>query len=495
MPLILEEQWIDTLGMDITTDTLYTVTVHYYDVLTYGGYKVNYPLDGDGGAERNSQADSYVADFVQNFKNVFEQEVNVWGLGPIREAPPSWDGDRIVHVVFSGWATRHPNEAIAMPLKGAPQDLGNHAIPAHPDSPDQEEILIYLNRYEAQHVATIASHEFFHTMQFNWNLHDPPYERQVDVTREGDNHFHEGQPAFAESVFDPDGIRYQYPGSYPYLEWAKQYLTDLLNKPYSELNVWKRASDEISGGYRFALYWRFLFEHYKDGTLAERMAIIKQASAERDPYYSETGASIHAPQLTHEVMNRAFAAIPGRYDAIQPDRRFDQSVADFALANYLLSDVITRPFTITDISRYDFPIYQEKDAYVQAKAYPEVSRNGYGSRPEPFHPPSLIINDQILSTYGMDFIEVDIDPFQDASRLHLQFESIPASPGTWFQVQVVTEYSVPGRTELVDVHLMNENWDYTWNEGSLDLPLQTAPPVYRNKLGIIGMAGRRPFRS
>jgi hypothetical protein len=495
--LVLEEQWRGTLGTDNNPGSgggSFTGVVHYYDILAYEDYDISYPLDSDGGVERNTAADAYVSDFFIDLRDIFETELNDWRMGPINAS--LWNPDGELHVVLSGWNSQTPFDVISRPLVGDYtlanfKTLHNTCVPAQLEGEDdvRRRTVVFLRRYPRQQLATVAAHEFYHCLQINLALKDPPYTRAgISPDAPDDNHFFEGEAQFAETVYDRDGIRYEYPGTYSYLERAEQYLEEAMNTPYSEI-----LGDDSYRGYLFALYWRFLYEQYCSGTVAEKMAIIKEAWKEREPYF-ESEASTLAPVLTRDVMNLAFQNVNGRYDDLSPEHRFDQSLADFALANYLLSDVISRPFTITDISRYDFPIYQEKDAYVQAKAYPEVSRNGYGSRPEPFHPPSLIINDQIPSTYGMDFIEVDIDPFQDVGWLHLQFESIPASPGTWFQVQVVTAYSAPGQTELVDVHLMNENWDYTWNEGALDLPLQAAPPIYRNKLSTTGMAGRRPWR-
>jgi hypothetical protein len=229
---------------------------------------------------------------------------------------------------------------------------------------------------ENSYKATFA-HEFFHLAQFNVLLLAGKGSTQSGGFWQ--NTFIEAQGKFAPTVQYPElelhttGFLKDDNG---YGRSANRFLTERLNVSYRDLE------DERQHRYDLTLYWRFLYEQY--GGMGIIRAALEEMAIRYDP---DILASLEA------VMDAAFARSDG------PFHSFNESLVSFARANYALrlengrcaagSQAACRGFYYDPDGIYGMPQLQAESTY---------------------HGDHLSRTGSIPNSYGMDFVEIALDP-------------------------------------------------------------------------------------
>jgi hypothetical protein len=346
-----------------------------------------------------------VADFVEHrflplISDTWRVQAEGWGFGdPIH---PEWDGDGLLEVfvttppfaLFGGTGTY----TISLDSQGKPYPerriwwfSSNTAFQAY----DTLE-----NAYRA-----VFAHEFFHTMQWNVILNSGCSPHKWN------NVFIEAQGKFAPSVQYPElellrthleSVRSEYSGA------AQRYLDQRLNDSYRDMEA------DLTNKYDAALYWRFLYEQYGD------MDIVRAALEEMACGYQTNIEAGLAP-----VMNATFARFDG------PFRDFEDSLIAFARANYALRLAHGRCVSTGSGVCGD----EYRDPHLMYADPPLEAELTYAGS-------ALTYDDAIPNGYGIDLIEVQLDP-----RLHTQPLTVTfQSDGARFNVEV---WKLAGGTTLL----------------------------------------------
>jgi hypothetical protein len=219
----------------------------------------------------------------------------------------------------------------------------------------------------------VFAHEFFHLAQQNVVL------SAGCTANRWRNLFIEAQGKFVPSVQHPemelmpnhnDPVESEYAGA------ANRFLALRLNSSYRDLEA------DGTNQYDLALYWRFLYEQSND------MGIIRAALEEM--------ACHSDPDIVRgikPVMDRAFQRSGG------PFRTFEESLVAFARANYALRLENGR-CAAPNLAECDGFYYDPKGMYVDPPLEAELVYDGT----------PLTYSGAIPSSFGMDFIEVQLDP-------------------------------------------------------------------------------------
>jgi hypothetical protein len=327
-----------------------------------------------------------VADFIEHsfarlISETWHTQFERWGFG--QPLHPDWDRDRVVDVIVNA-----PPFAL---MDGS----GTYTALAYSDGQDYPERRIWWRssmesyaRYDALEngYRAIFAHEFFHLMQWNVLLNAGlPEDLWIGV-------FIEPQADFAISAQYPElelSRSHLVIRNGAYGDSANQYLTRRLNSSYVDFGEDAAQNDDMT------LYWRFLYEQY-GGMDVVRAALEEMGSS---PQNADVVSGIG------EVMNRAFSRVAG------PFQTFEASLIEFARANYALRLENGRCAS-QDASmcggRYFDPqaLYAAPtlEALLQydGQQLTTIVAQGQGD--------SSRYRGAIPSSYGMDFIEVDLDP-------------------------------------------------------------------------------------
>jgi hypothetical protein len=157
---------------------------------------------------------------------------------------------------------------------------------------------------------------------------------------------------------------------------ANHFLTRRLNSSYRDLEA------DRTNVYDAALYWRFLYEQYKG------MGVVRAALEEMACHFAPDIVSSMAT-----VMDNALARVDG------PFHTFEGSLTAFARANYALRLENGRCAAAPPADCGGF-YYDPNRTYVDPPL--EVKLNYYGAQ--------LTYVGAIPTSFGMDFIEVGLDP-------------------------------------------------------------------------------------
>ena len=306
--------------------------------------------------------------FVPMIVDTWNTQFHAWGFGPIH---PDWDRDRVVEVI------------VTAPPFALFDGTGTYAALIGADGhPDPERRIWWFssnNAFQAYDslengCKVTFSHEFFHLVQ--WNIlvsTGRPQSFWLYV-------FIEGQGKFAPSVQHPE-LEMQrdhlVAGDGSYASAANRFLTLRLNTSYRQL--------ETDGGskYDFAPYWRFLYEQFGG------MGVIRAALEEMAYHFDGDIVS---------AMDGAMDVALSRFDG--PFHTFEESLIGFARANYGLRLGNGR---CTAENRAECGgLYQDPDGRY-ADPPLEAKLNYTGS--------PISYDGAIPTSYGMDFIEVTLNPF------------------------------------------------------------------------------------
>lgn len=316
-------------------------------------------------------------EFVPIIINTWNTQFHAWGFGaPLH---PDWDRDGIVEIfitderfaLFDGTGTYHRSK-----LNGQPYPQRRLWWRASNDS-----FQAYGSLGDAYRA--VFAHEFFHLMQWNVVL------SAGCGTARWNKVFIEAQGKFAPSVQYPDmEIRHNGIGDIDsivseYMGAANRFLWQRLNSSYQDMEA------DQTNQYDAALYWRFLYEQYDD------MAIVRAALEEMAcGYDADIVAGLPA------VMDRVFQRVEG------PFGDFRESLTAFARANYALRLENGRCAT-ADLTGCGGFYFDPQGVYVDP---PLEAEQAYVGTP-------LTYKGALPASFGMDFIEVRLDPILQGQPL------------------------------------------------------------------------------
>jgi hypothetical protein len=330
--------------------------------------------------------------FVPIIQETWQTQFHEWGFGdPIH---PDWDRDKVVEIIVT------PSTLALMGGTGTYtvfQEADNH--------PYLERRLWWrsrdetLRQYDSLENAcrVLFAHEFFHLGQWNVLL------STGQPTGHGLNLFIEAQGKFAPSVQYPElelSKQHVITGDSAYIHAANRFLTHRLNSSYQDLEA------EQLHKYDAALYWRFLYERF-DGIGISRAALEEMAIR----YDRDSVASFA------RSMDAAFARRDGPY------RTFAESLVAFARANYALRLENGR-CTTSNYAECGGCYYDPDQMYVDPPLAAVLDHDGS----------HVAHTGAIPSSYGMDFIEVRLDPAMQNQPLTIRFTREAATAR--FHVQV-----------------------------------------------------------
>jgi hypothetical protein len=266
-------------------------------------------------------------------------------------------------------------------------------------------------------------HELFHSLQRNIDQH---YGGNGDVDGEEDawEFFAEGTAVLASSVGQPAVQFAQTSGPRAYTSSANNFVAGggLLG---GKLNT----SYERMSPYRAAIYWRFLHEQcggMNDGVEdpAAGMQVIRRtlvALYARD--IVDVGSSTDLIGKVPEIMDRALEG------SSCPFKTYEESLIAFARAIYglrLEGGRCTEPGGSTGCGFYD-PFGMYDDPPVSTITYTGATIT-YSEAAQPY--PA-----GIRSSFGMDFVDVVLDPAADGQPLTVEFHTAPGADAE-FNVQL-----------------------------------------------------------
>jgi hypothetical protein len=358
-----------------------------------------------------------VSDFVANqlvpiIEDTWHTQVEEWGFGaPLHQ---DWDADNTVefiitappYALFGGTGTyTSSTDARGRPI---PERriwwlASNNCWQAY-------------DSLESAYKAVFA-HEFFHLMQWNLRIENG------HPTNRWTNLFIEAQGKFAATVQYADielrRDHFSREGS-EYVNAANRFLTHRLNSSFQDMDA------DPTDKYDLALFWRFLYEQYGE------MEIVRAALEEmaRHP------TSDVVPSVA-KVMDQALARVPGPFDS------FEESLVAFSRANYALRLENGRCKAM-DSGQCGGRYYDPDHVYVDPPLEARLHYDGHTLTEGGFVPTSSgmefagfgstdagggdagtgtghTYNGSILSSYGMDFIEIRLDPALHNQPLALRF--------------------------------------------------------------------------
>jgi hypothetical protein len=328
-----------------------------------------------------AQVADFIADqFVPIIQETWQTQMHEWGFGePIH---PEWDADKVVEIIIND------------PPFALNDGTGSNTVFTHTDWRNYTERRIWWqsthNAFQAYDslanaYKAVFAHEFFHLAQWNVVL------SAGGSTKYWLNTFMEAQGKFAPTVHYPElelagentnGFASQY------IDTTHRFLLQRPNTSYRELE------SGAGGKYDAAIYWRFLYEQFNG------MEVVRAALEEMACHYN--------PDIVlgiGEVMGRTFERLDG------PFHTYEESLVAFARANYGLWLENGR-CTSADLGECGGFYYDPAGSYLAP--LPEAELSTKGGAPT--------YNGAIPASYGMDFVEVELDPGMQGQSLAVRLE-------------------------------------------------------------------------
>jgi hypothetical protein len=360
---------------DVAIDA-YTVRLVYATLFPFG----RDPDQPEGQLSPAAVPDFIARQFLPMIEATWRTQLEEWGFG--QPMHPQWDADGVVEIIitdppfalFDGTGTY----TVFTDAEGRPYPerriwwLSTHQVFARYDS------------WENAH-RTILAHEFFHMAQWNVLLN----------TGSRANHWLntviEAQAEFAVSAQYPElelSKHHVLAGRSAYANSANGFLVNRLNDSY------RRLEAEATSKYDLALYWRFLYERYGD------MRVIRAALEEMAVHYQSDIVT---------SMRRAMDAALARFDG--PFHTHEDSLIAFSRANYALRLENGR-CTTEEFATCAGMYYDPESVYVNP---PLAFQLDYYGEP-------LAYRDAVPSSFGMDFVEIGLNPMLRGQPLTVRFQ-------------------------------------------------------------------------
>jgi len=341
----------------------YTVRVYYATLFPFARGQ----NDLDNRLPPGAVTDFIERQFVPIIVDTWNTQFHTWGFAPIH---PDWDPDKVVEIIITdppfalfdgtGTYTRLIGaDGLPYPERRIWWFSSNNAFQAYDSLENGCKVTF--------------SHKFFHLVQWNTLVstgHPESFWLYV---------FIEGQGKFAPSVQYPElEIRKNHVvvGNSAYASAANRFLALRLNTSYKDLETSKE------GKYDATLYWRFLYEQFDD------MGIIRASLEEMAVHFD--------PDIVgsmESAMNEAFRRFGG------PFHTFEDSLIAFARANYALRLKNGR-CAADDLAECDGFYHDPDNTYADPPLEAKLNYDG-----------SLLTYDgSIPTSFGMDFVEVSLNP-------------------------------------------------------------------------------------
>lgn len=266
-------------------------------------------------------------------------------------------------------------------------------------------------------IMSVFHHELFHNLQRNLNL-EAGWDGDVDGIHEDWSFVTEGTALLASTVGQPQAEFGLEPEKRSYMSKANVYLAgdefyeDDLNTSYKTMDP-----------YRLSLYWRFLYEQYnrssaQSGDPQIGMQVIRQTLNTlyaKANFNSKSG--IDPVKQLPAIIDQAFANTPHG-----PFRTYRESLNHFAQAIYALH---------LENGRWDGTgspagpfLYDPNNTYAE----PRIETMTYSGS-------SQLLTDNIGASFGIDFVDVVLDPQAEGRSLVIGFSTDPNSQAR-FDLQV-----------------------------------------------------------
>jgi hypothetical protein len=415
---------------EVQPDPAYTVRVYYATLFPFAAG----PQDLANRLPPAGVNDFIAGPFSRLIVDTWHTQVQAWGFGPLHE---EWDTDHVMEIFMTA-----PPFALF-------DGTGTYTAMFFPDGRPYPERRIWwfashegYQRYDTWQDAyrTVFAHEFFHLMQFNVLLSTGEADtgRPIDLW----DSVLESQARFAAGAQHPElELHKQRAGESVslYGKSANRFLAQRMNSSCRTFDA------ERSSEYEAVLYWRFLYEQYDD------MGIIRAALEEMVRH--------HHPDILvtmEPALDAALARVPGPFES------FKDSLVAFARATYALrlengrctaADLATCGALYFDPDRvYQDPPLEAQLRYDGSRLIDNLrtaraAAGDYGgyygldqanANPAPAaetdETEELAFRGAIPASYGMDFVELLLDPRVQGQPLviRVQAEGTVAR----FQVQV-----------------------------------------------------------
>lgn len=309
--------------------------------------------------------------------------------------------------------------------------LGEYGVWFHGEAPTLGHSMISIRvdgsagEYESltDGIMSVFHHELFHNHQRNISLHFSG-DGNVAGMDEAWKMFSEGTAVLASSVGQPEVQFQQTAAMHSYMKRAASYIGvegvfgGGLNMSYARIP------------YHTAAYWRFLFEAC--GGLEDTATGMSVIRSVLETLYRGEVVDIHTSTdpITSlaAVMDRALARTTSC-----PFNSHAESLAEFAWAIYMLR---TEEGRCLEPGRTQCSMFDPNNLYPM----PPVESMTVTNKPVP------ILNGNVPSSYGIDFVELDIDASATGKSLTIRFAKSSASQAE-FAVSVALVRSA-GSTDL-----------------------------------------------
>ncbi len=297
-------------------------------------------------------------------------------------------------------------------------------------------------------------HEHFHNLQQNISLHlaNHLYVGGIDGAWA---FFSEGTAVLATSVGQP-ALQFSVADKYQYLSWANDFLREDLNQSYT--NIANPA----------ALYWRFLYEQ-----CGGMEVISRSLTALYTPDIVDVRSDAIAQKMP-AVMDRALeeASCSFLNPADTDHTPYEQSLLAFSRANYALrleNGRCDAPGTPVGCMYYD----PHRKYFTPTLTY-EIVYTGT----------EIPHSDQITSSFGMDFVDVVLDPATDLQPVEVEVYGA-AGADAQFNVQIWKLTTGTVGLKRYPLHIIEPEVLMPDGNGHFVYTIDTIDTKQYNRLGLI----------
>ena len=383
---LMENQEVVDLPHDLAREgaTPNELIVHYCDMFPFG-HQIGTWLT------RTEILDYVHTQLTPAMVTAIVAQTNAWGMGPWSDKWTSWRGEKRLSVALTSNGVWYHGEA----PKDSGLGLASISIRAKRDSQ-------YPSLLESH--MSLFNHELFHNLQKN-------IRQQHDNTDGAGtwNLFSEGQADLASSVGQP---HLEFMKELDYMTSANGFLRSRLDSSYAKI--------QEQDPYSAAIYWRFLYERCGGMDAggehpASGMAVIRR-SLEAPRYTAWADPSTIVERMP-TVMDQALEG--GVCPAFNTH---EESLIAFARAIYALrldGGRCTAPGIPAGCGFYDpNNLYDNPPLGTVTHSGADQEYSG-----------------EINSSFGMDFVDVVLDPAADGQSLTLEFYGAPGADAE-FHVQL-----------------------------------------------------------
>jgi hypothetical protein len=308
--------------------------------------------------------------FVPIVRDTWRTQVDEWGFGqPLHR---DWDADRVIEIVitdspfalYGGTGTYtlfHGDDGRFYSTRRIWWLSSNNSFQAFESLEDA--------------YGALFPHEFFHLMQ--WNVILGVGQVHSDLPNSYWQSWLEGQATVAPTIQYPELTHSTYESV------ADRVLTEDLS------NLWFELEADPGKWYDSALYWRYLYEQYKDPRIFR--AALEEMVRHRNRADRADRGDRDIVVGMKDALDAAFVRVPG------PFHSFEESLLGFARANYALR--LANGRCSTELSECAGIFYDPEKANAEPPLVAELDYEGA----------RLSYNGAIGASYGTDLLALNLD--------------------------------------------------------------------------------------